>query len=139
MTKFINVKKLLEDRGMNKTQIGALLFPNVKFPKRAFSRVLTGETELSASQIAILAEHLGVSVNDLFEPDTFRWENSLNGTHVFVYGNNFRAEVNTETWETILYYKDQIFDRGVFCDGTTPISEFRDIIKNKVQDWIDLS
>lgn len=136
---FLNVKKILEDRGIKKSEVAQLLFPDVKFPLRAFARILTGEAELSASQVHILAERLGCDIVDLYEPNRWVWDDTRSGKCVFIYGSNFRAEVNLETWETILYYKDNIIDHGIFCNGNTPINEFFDIIRSKVQDWIDFA
>lgn len=139
MNKFINIKKILEDRGVSKAQIAALVFPTVKFPQRAFSRVLTGKTELTASQAATIAEFLGVRIEDLYEPDRWLWNNSKDSEIIFLYGNNFRAEVNTQTWNTRLYYKDELIREEVVCDGQIPVGEYLDKLKKIVIDWIDLS
>lgn len=139
MNKFINIKKILEDKGVSKTQIACLVFPDVKFPQRAFSRVLTGKTELTVSQAATIAEFLGVRIEDLYEPDRWLWDNSKDGKHIFLYGNNFRAEVDTQSWNTRLYYKDELITEEVICDGQTPIGEYFAKLKRSVIDWIDLA
>ena len=139
MNKFINIKKILEDKGVSKTQIACLVFPDVKFPQRAFSRVLTGKTELTVSQAATIAEFLGVRIEDLYEPDRWLWDDSKDGKHIFLYGNNFRAEVDTQTWNTRLYHKDELITEEVICDGQTPIGEYLAKLKRLVLDWIDLA
>ena len=139
MNKFINIKKILEDKGVSKTEVATLVFPDVKFPQRAFSRVLTGKTELTVSQAATIAEFLGVRIEDLYEPDRWIWDNSKDGKHIFLYGNNFRAEVDTQTWNTRLYHKDELITEEVICDGQTPIGEYFAKLKRLVLDWIDLS
>lgn len=136
---FLNVKKTLEDRGVKKSEVARLLFPDVKFPLRAFSRILTGEAELSASQVHILAEHLGCDLVDLYEPDRWVWDNTKGGKHIFIYGTNFRVEVDLSTWDAILYYKNEIIERGTFCNGQTPVGEFFDLMKRKIQDWIEFA
>lgn len=136
---FLNIKKILEDKGENKTEIGKLLFPDNRFPARAFSRILTGEAELSASQVSILAERLGCEITELYEPDRWIWDDTRDGKHVFIYGTNFRVEVNLITWETTIYYKDEIIKQGIFCDAHTPIGEFFDSIKADIQDWMDFA
>lgn len=139
MNKFINIKKILEDKGVSKTQIACLVFPDVKFPQRAFSRVLTGKTELTASQAATIAEFLDVRIEDLYEPDRWLWDDSKDGKHIFLYGNNFRAEVDTQSWNTRLYHKDELITEEVICDGQTPIGEYFAKLKRLVLDWIDLA
>lgn len=136
---FLNVKKLVEDKGIKKTEVAKLLFPDVKFPLRAFARILTGEAELSASQIPILAEKLGCEIADLYEPDRWLWSDTKDGKHVFIYGKDFRVEIDLNTWETILYYNGEVIERGIFCSGQTPIGEFFGLMKSKIQDWIDFA
>ena len=139
MNKFINIKKILEDKGVSKTQIASLVFPDVKFPQRAFSRVLTGKTELTVSQAATIAEFLDVRIEDLYEPDRWLWDNSKDGKCIFLYGNNFRAEIDTQTWKTRLYHKDELITEEVICDEHVPIGEYFAKLKRLVLDWIDLA
>lgn len=135
---FLNVKEILESRGVKKAEIARLLFPSVKFPLRALSRVLTGETELSASQVSLLAERLGCEISDLYEPDRWMWDGTKDNKHIFIYGTNFRAEVDIDTWVCDIFYKNEKINQGAFCDGSTPLGEFLDIIQKKIQDWIEL-
>ena len=136
---FLNVKKLLEDRKVKKGEIARLLFPDVKFPLRAFARIMTGEEELSASQVSMLAERLQCEIVDLYEPDRWLWNNTKEGKYIFIYGNDFRVEVDLNTWEAILYYNGEIIERGIFCNGQTPVGEFFDLMKDKIQDWIEFA
>ncbi len=137
MDNFIDIKQTLKEKGLKKTNVAALIFPDVKFPSRAFSRVLSGKTELTTSQITKLAEILEVRVEDLFEPDRFKWD-VKDGKHIFLYGNEFRAEVDMETWNTRLYHCGELIKEDVICDGSTPISEFLSTLKNLITDWNDL-
>ena len=139
MKKFLNLKKVLEAKGVSKTDIDVLLFPNVKFPDRALARILDGEAELSASQVATLSEFLGMSIDEMFEPDRFRWENTLDGKHVFIYGDTFRVEVSLDTWQTVIYFRDEIIKRDNTFTGNTPLSVFFDEIREEIHNWIDLS
>lgn len=139
MYKSINIKKILEDRGVSKTQVAALVFPDVKFPQRAFSRVLTGKTELTASQIATIADFLGVSVESLYEPNRWIWDNTRDGKHIFLYGDSFRAEVDLQTWVTRLYHDQDLVLEDTICDGKTPLGEYLSKLQQIVTDWIDLA
>lgn len=136
---FLNIKKILEDRKENKTEIGKLLFPDNKFPGRAFSRVLTGHAELSASQVSILAERLGCEITELYEPDRWKWDDTRDGKHIFIYGTSFRVSVDTTTWETTIYHKDEIIKQGTYCGPHTPIGDFLDSVKADIQDWVDFA
>lgn len=135
---FLNVKRILEERKQNKTEVAKLLFPDVRFPRRAFSRILTGEAELSASQVSLLAEFLQVDVTELYQPDRWLWKDTADGKLIFVYGINFRVEINLDTWEYAIHYKDEIIDRGT-TDGFAPVGDVLKEMRTKIQDWIDLA
>lgn len=138
-THFLNVKELLETKGVSKTEIARLLFPDVKFPLRAFSRILTKEAELSASQVSILAERLGCEISDMYEPSRWIWESSSDDEYTFIYGKNFRVKVNLSNWESTIFYKNDLIDKGIFCDGSMPLKDYFEMIQQKIHDWIDLS
>lgn len=141
MDKFINIKKILVERKMDKaerTRLAKAVFPDVKFPVRAFSRIVKGEAEMTVSQAATVAEFLGVRIEDLYEPDRWLWGSPKDGKNVFLYGDSFRAEVDTQTWVTRLYHKDELVTGGVLCDGQTPVSEYFSKLRDTVMDWLDL-
>lgn len=139
MKKFLNLKKILDAKGVNKSEIDVLLFPNVKYPDRALARILEGEAELSASQISILSDFLGMSIDEMFEPDRFRWENTLDGKHIFIYGDTFRVEVSLDTWQTIIYFRDEIIKRDNTFTGDTTLSAFFEKVREEIHNWTDLS
>lgn len=139
MKKFLNLKKILDAKGVNKSEIDVLLFPTVKYPDRALARILEGEAELSASQISILSDFLGMSIDEMFEPDRFRWENTLDGKHIFIYGDTFRVEVSLDTWQTVIYFRDEIIKRDNTFTGDTTLRAFFEEIREEIRNWTDLS
>ena len=135
---FLNIKEILETSGVKKEEVAAKLFPKVKFPVRALYRAISGESELSASEVSRLAEILNCKIQDLYEPDRWAWKDTKDGNIIFIYGSNFRVEVNTTTWLGVIYYGDEIVEKSILCDKNTPLGEFFDTIKTKIQAWLDL-
>lgn len=138
MDHFLNIKKILEGKKVNKGEIAQLLFPNVRFPRRAFSRILTGEAELSASQVSILADYLKVPIEELYQPDRWLWKDTENGVLIFIYGTDFRAEVELEQWTYVIHYKDKIIATGN-VDGYAPVGEVLNELKQRIHEWLDLA
>lgn len=62
----------------NLNELSKVLFPNVKYPRQAFDRVLKGETYLDSAQIELLASYLGVLASDLFTLKD--WKGGWNNT-----------------------------------------------------------
>lgn len=71
--KAFNINRIIEHyQVQNIEELSKVLFPNVKYPKQAFDRVLKGETDLDSSQIELLASYLGVLPSDLFTLDDWK-------------------------------------------------------------------
>lgn len=136
---FLNLRPILRAKNISNTEAAALIFPNLKHPVKALSRILSGKGELSSSQVLTLAKHLGCTPNDLYEPQRWLWSDDKDGELVFIYGRNFRAEVNKETWETAIFYDSKEIDRRVFCDGSSTLKEFFDQVEARIKTWIELS
>jgi len=102
--KHIDVKNLIESAGLTVDYAAKKLFPGNKYPGVAMNRVLLGQTELDASQIAALAEILNVDYNHIFRPF---WHGSMPrpGIYVFVKGN-CRAVLDVEANRTNIYVGD---------------------------------
>lgn len=64
----INLQKIIDKFGLEKSGVAELLFPKNKWKYHAISRIIRGEGELSASQMKRLADALSVTVDDLYDP-----------------------------------------------------------------------
>lgn len=126
-----NIKKVLAHYDVDNAALAKQLFPAAKYPLSAFNRIIKGEAELNISQLEKLADFLGVTVSDLFTPDSWKGI-SENGHLIFVkgkykarinYGNSFlsiystidntlisKHLINTKilTLEELVYYLDNI-------------------------------
>lgn len=132
----INLKQLLKDEHISKAQLSEILFPKNKFPGRSLLRILKGEAELSVSQVVALSEFTGLSLDQICEPD--KWEGDLrDGSHVYLRSKNFRAEIDTKTWTTRIYYKDTLVKEEMISPAL-PIAEYICTLEKTVQDAKEL-
>ena len=99
--KAIDLVKIVEKHKLKKGELAKTLFPNNKHSAMALRRILKNEQELSASQVQMLANYVGVNVADLFEP---KWSvtSSDGGTTEFIKWN-YKAVMNTKTNAISLY------------------------------------
>ena len=88
----IDLQKIIDTYGVEPSEAAALLFPNNRHPELSLKRILKGESELSASQIKILAQRLHVSVSDLYD--------DAHLTRVSPPGSRIRVEVG-ENWASV--------------------------------------
>lgn len=67
----LDIQLIAKTNNIDTATLAAVLFPNNKRQTAALARVLTGETQLYEIQISRLAQHLNVTISELYE---------LNGT-----------------------------------------------------------
>lgn len=87
-----NIKKVLKHYDLDAAVLAKQLFPAAKYPMSAFNRIVKGEAELSVGQLERLADFLGVTLSDLFAPDSWKGL-SENGHLIFVKGK-YKARIN---------------------------------------------
>lgn len=66
MSRF-NLNNIIQEYGLDKNVIASILFPDVKYPRRALTRIIKEKGELSVGQLEKLAQFIGLPVNNLFE------------------------------------------------------------------------
>lgn len=103
--------RIIQDRDVNIKTLSRVLFPKVKFPEKAFERIISGVAELSSSQVSILAQFLGCEIADLYDHDRWLRNNSWDSNRVFIYGRGFRAEYNTSSGEVLIYSNNQLIGK----------------------------
>lgn len=118
----IKVKDIIENSGLAIQEVAEQLFPNNKFPRLALNRVMTGESILNSDQVSKLSLLTGIPIEKLYSGNS--WEAKYVGhTHVFN-TEEFRAELDTQTWVTKIFHKDSLFHESVIHSGSTPLSVY---------------
>ena len=106
--KQFDINGVIKDFNLDKDEIAKVLFPDAKYPKLAFNRIVKGEASLSVEQLEILASHLGIMPASLltmnswrdatedgfltFEKGPFKVKLNYNGAFLSVYKDNKLVE-----------------------------------------------
>lgn len=121
----INLKELIEQRGLKTLEVAEFLFPGNKFPRVSIQRVFDGKARLNSEQVSRLAAWLGVSVDSLYKGG---WNSEFKGETCILTNGNYRAELSVETGETKLFHLGSLFHEIVLHDPAIPLSQYIDLL-----------
>lgn len=117
----IPLSQIIDDLKLDRNIVAQILFPGNKYPGFSLKRVEDGKSELTSSQLIQLAEYMDVPIESLFDES---WKASYDGNfHDFTFGE-YRARLNTDTWETKLFSGSYLIYEGVIFKGSTPLREY---------------
>lgn len=117
----INLKELIEQRGLGLQEVAEILFPGNKFPRVSLKRVLNGESLLNSEQISRLAAWLGVSVDSLYKG---AWSSEFKGETWILTRGDYRAELSVKTGETKVFHLGSLLHESVLHDPAIPLSKY---------------
>lgn len=117
----IDLKKIIEDQGLDTKEVAQHLFPGNKYPRLALNRVIAGDAVLDANQISKLALLASVSISQLYGTE---WKSKSKKDLMIFSSENFRAELNTQTWVTKIFDNDSMFHESIIHSGSTPLSDY---------------
>lgn len=121
----INLKELIEQRGLKTQEVAEFLFPGNKFPRVSIQRVFDGKARLNSEQVSRLAAWLGVSVDSLYKGG---WNSEFKGETCILTNGNYRAELSVKTGETKLFHLGSLFHEIVLHDPAIPLSQYIDLL-----------
>lgn len=122
----IFLKQLIKEKGVSQKELAESLFPGNKFPENALRRVFRGQTTLTADQAKIIADALGVPVDDLYACNGWRGKSS-GKCHTFTKGD-YVAELDLSSGMTRITYKGTEFCETLFHCPTITLSDFIDTV-----------
>lgn len=139
MNKLIDIKKALQEKGISKEEAGALLFPKLMYPERAFSRILRHGGDFSVSQLSKIAELLGVEVSELFEGGSKSSPDNSNS--LVICGFNFELSISLSDWRASLKYEGETIEENMLLEdeGLMTLDEVLAKVKTKIEGWTELS
>lgn len=118
-----NLKAIMDLYGLTAKDLAAALFPGNKYPSIALTRVINGEAQLSADQVAKLSAMTGVPIENLYSGE--KWTGSRSKEGILTFENeDYKAELDQQSWITKIYHKDSLFFDEVIHNGSIPLSEF---------------
>ncbi len=126
----IDLKKIIEENGLSESELANQLFPGNKFSKKALTRVIKGQSELSATQISKLAFLLGTDINSLFDSNS--WKTKSDKDLITFEKDGYRAELNTRTWTTKVYENDSLFHEEILQKSSIKLSEYLHFLNNLI-------
>ena len=128
----INIKQIIETRGLDKKEIASQLFPGNKYPSLALNRVIAGDSFLDSMQISKLSLLSGLTIPEVYG---VKWETRTESNIVvFTYGN-YRAELNREKWITKVFHYDSIFHESVIHSATIALSVYFDELNSIINQY----
>lgn len=130
MEKF-DVNKIIEQYNIDAQDLAKWLFPNVKYPKLAFDRVLKGETNLDIEQVAILAKYIGVTVADLFANES--WRSSFRDNLMVLTKGDYSVEFDPKCIFIRVYKNGEFVDNILVNLQQTSFEEFINYIDNIIK------
>ena len=103
-------------------EVAQQLFPGNKYPRLALNRVISGGSVLDANQVSKLALLVGLPIDELYNGGNWKAK-SMRGLHIFT-NEEYRAELNTETWVTKIFHKDSLLHESIIHSGAIPLNEY---------------
>lgn len=131
MVEKFNIRNIMERFKLDTETLANILFPNVKYPKAAFDRVLKEETFISTSQLENLASYLGVSVSDLYSSDS--WKGTTEDGHLVFIKGEYKAKLNYNNIFLSIYKNNELIHRVIGDVPNMAVSEFINYIENQIK------
>lgn len=119
----IDVKEIIETRGLDTKEVARQLFPKNKFPDLALNRVIKCKNVLDADQISKLALMSGLTISELFSGETWKSGPNKEDCLTFVNGEYY-AELDTTKWVTRVFHNETLFHEEVITPGALPVREY---------------
>lgn len=108
--------------GADTSELAKLLFPNVKYPKQAFDRIIKGEASLDVDQLQKLAEYLGVLTHELFSVDS--WKGTSEEGHLTFTKGEYKVKLNYNSVFLSLYKNGELVDTKISSVPTMSLNDF---------------
>lgn len=121
----IDLRELIEQRGLKTREVAEFLFPGNKYPRVALQRVLDGKALLNSEQVSRLATWLGVSVDSLYKG---AWSSEFEGETCILTNGNYRAELSIRTGETKVFHLGALFHEIILHDPAISLSQYVELL-----------
>lgn len=128
--KTIDINNIIESKGLDQNDLAKELFPGAKHPKMALQRIIKGEAQLDSDQIVRLSIYTGIAIGELFGERDWKAQ-TKEGVHTFE-SEDYRAELDTNTWISKVWKKDELIHEVVIHDRHISISNYFTLLNNVI-------
>lgn len=131
-----NLSQVIEVFGLKVEDLARALYPTVKYPQQALSRVLKGEAELDALQIELLAQYAGVLVTDLYNVGA-SWKRSSEDGHFTFKKGEYKAVLSYKNVFVSVYKNGDLIFQEIANIPSMKIPEFINFLDNIIKKYED--
>jgi len=128
--KTINLKQILETKGLSVNEVSKQLFPGNKHPRLALNRVMAGDAVLDADQISKLSALAGMTIDELYGT---KWVSSSNEGIVTFTTDTYSAVLDPDTWITKIFDNDTLFHESVIHSSGTPLKTYLTLLNDLIE------
>lgn len=122
----IQLRKILEAKGISFSDAGTKLFPGVRYPYMAIKRVMDGDAELATPQIEKLSEITKIPVGFLFSKND--WQASATENKLIFSAGEYLAELDTETQQLKISENGELFHVSTIGIKGLALTDYLDYI-----------
>lgn len=133
----INLRKLMQDRNLDRNHLALVLFPENKHPAMALTRLLANRNSMNEEQIFRLSMYTGLTVDALYT-ESQHWKTEHTGGLVRFTRDKYTAIYSPATGITKVYHLESLLATHVLSKPTQPLQEYLQeintvIINNSIQ------
>ena len=130
-----DINEVMRYYGLNRKEVEKAIFPDAKYPRQAFDRILRGDAVLNTTQLELLADYAGVLVPDLFLIGT--WKSEIDKNVITLIKGDYKVKLNYNScFLTILEHGNVIYQ--LLRDfRAMSVKEFINYIDNLLFDYED--
>lgn len=133
MSQQFNIIKVMEHYKLSQEDLAKVLFPNVKYPKQAFDRILKNEASLDVVQLERLADYVGILVSDLFSVDT--WKSTLEDNCLVLLKGGYKVKLNYNGVYISIYKDNELLYKRLSNIPSMTVNEFINYIDNFIKTY----
>ena len=132
MMKKIDLNQIFVNKGVDRRDVAAFLYPEHKKPVAALNRIIHGKAELTASEIAKIAEYLNCSVDDLYSVHGYSMKSEAR-TLIFK-SPEFEVCLDMDTFMAYIYKDKKYVSSMLVPARSIPVSEFIEQVEEYIKE-----
>lgn len=125
-----DITKIMAKYKLSHEETAEVLFPNVRFKKQAFDRVINFESSIDVNQLLRLADYLCVNASEFFVLDTFEYTRVDN--NITLVRGQYKVVLFADGFYYSIYHDGKLIDRPVSNFANMRLEEFIPYINKQI-------